>query len=151
MQQQFALAAWLMVELIGHLEFGDEPVDQPKLAILNRSIGIANIGAALAQGFDLRTQKLNPGLKRVNDRIIKPGATVIRHDLLIFHICPSGPNALGAWRPVRSACHRKSSVQNARMHHRIAHDLLGGVRNTHHRQTYFLGAKPKKACSIFNG
>ena len=77
----------------------DVRTDQPQLAIFDSGVAILQIDASVAQRFDLRAQKHNPGFHRVDDFVIVPRLAVEGDDFF-GHVFCSQSNC--RWVPAHS-------------------------------------------------
>src|SRR3990170_203240 len=91
-EQQFPLAARLMIHAVAVAIFGDRAVDQPDLLAFDRGIAFGDRPLAAAQRLDLGAAQLDPGFEPFLDEIIVARAPVLGDD---FGLVERGWKRLG--------------------------------------------------------
>ena len=77
------LGSWLYA--IALLERRDVGADEPRLALLDASVGVGDVGLAGADRLDLRAGQHEPGLERVVDRELVAGFSVEGDGRIVAH------------------------------------------------------------------
>jgi hypothetical protein len=85
MEKEFSRPQWVMIKSVAKVIRADMRIDEKDLSILDLPITVSKIGPSLPERFHLRSQKGNPGLVGIFDRIMMPGLLVLT-DQLFTHI-----------------------------------------------------------------
>jgi hypothetical protein len=85
-EQQLARAIGLVVGVSAAFVRRDVEVEEVGLAVLDDAVGVGDVGASVAEGFDLGAGKDEPRLKCFEDVVVETRALVARDrdDLIRF-------------------------------------------------------------------